>query len=486
MAFQSYSFVLVFLPLGAAAWAFAGRFAGGTAQRLCLLGACLIFYGAAGPLSLVLAAGEGAATFLLGRAICRRPRYRRGLLAAGTVLLVGVLVFCKYTGFLLENLSALLSLPWTLPSFALPLGLSFLTFQQLLFLRDCAAGEVERPSALNFALFLGFFPTVSSGPITRWGEITAQLPGEKAAAFSWADLAAGLWCFTLGLAKKLLLADTFAGAVSWGWTYLEELTAVPAVLAVTAYSFQLYFDFSGYCDMAAGIARIFGIRLPVNFDSPYRALSVSDFWKRWHITLSRFFRYCVYIPLGGNRRGLAVTCRNIMLIYLISGLWHGAGWGFLLWGFLHGCAMCLERCLRGKVRLWRPLGWALTFAFVSVAWIWFQAPTVADGNALAAALLRFRPVLPPQSLSSYLTRPEVAALMDLAALFAPALVELLRWALPLLLYPLALGLIWLVPNPVRQMEGFRPTPWKAVLCAVLLAWSVLSMGSVSTFLYVNF
>ena len=486
MSFQTYSFVLAFLPITLALWYLAGRFLGGTVQRLCLLGACLVFYGVSAPLSLALMAAEGTVTYLLGRAICRHPRNRRGLLAAGTVLLVGVLVFYKYTGFLLENLSALVSLPWSLPALALPLGLSFLTFQQLLFLRDCAAGELKCPSVLNFALFLGFFPTVSSGPITRCGEMTEQMPREKAIAFSQENLAAGLWCFTLGLAKKLLLADTFAGAVSWGWTYLDQLTTVPAVLVVTAYSFQLYFDFSGYCDMAAGIARMLGLRLPVNFDSPYRALSVSDFWKRWHITLSRFFRYCIYIPLGGNRRGLAVTCRNIMIIYLISGLWHGAGWGFLLWGFLHGCAMCLERCLRGKVRLWPPLGWALTFAFVSIAWIWFQAPTIADGNALAAALFRFRVVLPPSGLSSYLTRSEVAALMDLAAPYAPALVKLLRRALPLLLYPLALGLIWLVPNPVRQMESFRPTPWKAVLCGVLLAWSVLCMGGVSTFLYVNF
>lgn len=484
MAFQTYSFTFAFLPLAAAAWYLAGRWWGGLAQRLCLLGACLCFYGLSAPLSLALLCGEGAMTYLLGRSLCRRPR--RGLLAAGVVVLVGVLVFYKYTGFLLENLSALFSLPWALPAPALPLGLSFLTFQQLLFLRDCAAGELALPSPLDFALFLGFFPTVSSGPITRCGEMAEQLPGRAPLPFSWENLAAGLWCFTLGLAKKLLLADTFASAVTWGWANLEGLTTVTAGLTAAAYSFQLYFDFSGYCDMAAGAARMLGLRLPVNFDSPYRAVSVSDFWKRWHITLSRFFRYCVYIPLGGNRRGLAVTCRNILIVYLLSGLWHGAGWGFLVWGVLHGCAMCLERCLRGKVRLWPPLSWALTLIFITVAWIWFQAPTVGDGNAMAAALLRFQPVLPPAELSRQLTRPELAALLNLAASAAPALVEFLRRALPLLLYPLALGLIWLVPNPVRQMESFRPTPFKAALCGVFLAWAALCMGNVSTFLYVNF
>ncbi len=203
-----------------------------------------------------------------------------------------------------------------------------------------------------------FFATATCGPITRVGELAPQL--RRPAPFSWEDLSAGLYCFGLGLAKKVLAAGMFANGANYGFAMAGSLSAMDSALTILCYTLQIYFDFSGYCDMAAGMARMMGVELPVNFNSPYKALSPKDFWSRWHITLSRFFRFCLYIPLGGNRRGRAVTCRNVMLVFLLSGLWHGAGWGFLIWGALHGCAMVAQRLCGNRIRLPKPLAWELT------------------------------------------------------------------------------------------------------------------------------
>lgn len=485
MNVQSHLF-LGYLALVLAGWWLLSRRADPRPQRIWLLAACLVFYGYSSWTALLLLAGEGALTWLLGRAMLRRPAWRKGLLILGTAVLLAVLVRFKYSGFFLESLNGLLGAGFSIPALALPLGLSFVTFQQIFYLRDCYQGELGKLSLCEFALWLTFFPTVSSGPITRPGEMVLQFRDPARRAFSWEGLASGLYCFSLGLFKKVLLADTLAGAADYGFLRAYQISSADAALTILAYTLQLYFDFSGYCDMAWGMANMLGFELPRNFDSPYRAVSVSDFWSRWHITLTRFFRTCVYIPLGGNRKGLARTCVNIMVIFLLSGLWHGAGWGFLLWGALHGGAMVMERLLRGRVTLPRWLGWLLTFVFVNVAWVYFRAPTVEVANALLGAVFRFTPYLPSSGFCASLLLPEVSKGLELLGLLLPGGAAVLARALPLLLFPAAVVLCLLVPNPIRQAEQFRPTVWKALVCVAALVWSVVSFSGVSTFLYVNF
>ncbi len=485
MNFQSYLF-LGFLLVVLAGWQLLGRCAGPRPQRLWLLAAGLVFYGYSSWLALLLLVGEGLVTWLLGRLMLRRPAWRKGLLVLGAALLLAVLVRFKYSGFFLDNLNALLGTGFSVLSLSLPLGLSFVTFQQIFYLRDCYHGELDALRPDEFALWLTFFPTVSSGPITRPGEMVLQFRDPACRRLTWENLAKGLYCFSLGLFKKVLIADTLGGAADYGFALVGQLSSSDAVLTILAYTLQLYFDFSGYCDMAWGIAKMLGFDLPRNFDSPYRAVSVSDFWSRWHITLTRFFRTCVYIPLGGNRKGLGRTCGNIMIIFLLSGLWHGAGWGFLLWGALHGGAMVVERLLRGKVTLPRWLGWLLTFVFVNVAWVYFRAPTVDQANALLGAVFQFTPYLPSAGFCSSLLLPEAAKGLELLGQALPGAAAVLGRALPLLVFPAALALCLLVPNPIRQAEHFRPTPWKAVVCVAALVWSVVSFSGVSTFLYVNF
>ena len=322
MNVQSHLFVLAYLPVVL----IVGRLLGGrlshqAAARMFLLCAGAVFCGWEAPLSLLVLGAEGVVSYWLGRRIARNRSRGTSLLWAGAGLLLAVLAFFKYTGFLL-SLTPLEGL-FAPPAWLAPLGLSFVTFQQILWLRDCydgAAGEDVSP--LDYACCITFFATATCGPITRVGELAPQL--RRPAPFSWDDMAAGLYCVALGLAKKVMAAGVFANGADFGYANVGNLSPVDTVLTILCYTLQIYFDFSGYCDMASGMARMMGIKLPVNFNSPYQALSVRDFWGRWHITLSTFFRQCVYIPLGGSRRGTAVTCRNILIVFLLSGLWHGA------------------------------------------------------------------------------------------------------------------------------------------------------------------
>jgi len=482
MNVQSHLFVLAYLPAVLVAWRLLDGRAGNRWARAFLLCAGALFCGWGSPLSLLALAGEGTASYLLGRRMARDRSRARPLLWAGALLLLAVLGFFKYTGFLLA-LTPLEGL-FTPPAHFMPLGLSFVTFQQLFWLRDCYDGQVgEDVSPLDYACCLTFFATATCGPITRVGELAPQL--RRPAPFSWDELAAGLYCFALGLAKKVLLAGTFANGADFGYANIGSLSPADTILAILCYTLQIYFDFSGYCDMAAGMARMMGIALPVNFNSPYQAASVRDFWGRWHITLSRFFRQCVYIPLGGNRRGERATYRNIMLIFLLSGLWHGAGWGFLVWGALHGAAQVAERMLKGKISLPKPLAWLLTFAFVNIAWVFFRADSLHQALALLAGLFQPNWGLPGPEFAAALPLKVIReALTYLQNAIAPAGRALVYWT-PLLFFPAGLALL-ACPNPIVQTKEFRPTGWKAALSAVCLAGSVLLFAGVDTFIYANF
>ena len=483
MNVQSHLFVLAYLPLVLILWrVLGGRLENQTAARGFLLCAGVVFCGWGSPLSLLVLGAEGAVSYQLGRRILREPERKKPLLWSGALALLAVLAFFKYTGFVLSLTP--LEGAFRPPAWLMPLGLSFVTFQQILWLRDCYDGAVGKDvSPLDYACCITFFATATCGPITRVGELAPQL--RRPAPFSWDDLAAGLYCFALGLAKKVIVAGVFANGANFGYAHGKDLSPVECVLTILCYTLQIYFDFSGYCDMASGMARMMGVRLPVNFNSPYQALSVRDFWGRWHITLSTFFRQCVYIPLGGNRNGTAATCLNIMIVFLLSGLWHGAGWGFIIWGGLHGAAQVVERLLKGKVSLPKPLAWALTFLFVNIAWVFFRADSVDQALALLGGLFRGGWGLPCAEFAAALPLKVMnEALGFLQNAIAPGGRALVYWV-PLMLLPAGLGLLAL-PNPLAKAERFRPMVWRAVLTTVCLAGAVLLFAGVDTFIYANF
>ncbi|MEB3219528.1 MAG: MBOAT family protein [Nostocales cyanobacterium 94392] len=326
---------------------------------------------------------------------------RKNLLVLGIAVNLGLIGYFKYTNFFLNNLNAILNTNFSLYEIILPLGISFYTFQQIAYLVDSYRGETKEYNLLHYTLFVSFFPQLIAGPIVHHKEIIPQFTNKYLNRLSSKNLAVGLSFFLLGLFKKVLLADSLvagianqtfdAAAAGSGLSFLD------AWLGALAYTFQLYFDFSGYSDMAIGAARMFGIQLPINFNSPYKAVSISDFWRRWHITLSNFLRDYLYIPLGGSRKGELRRNINLIITMLLGGLWHGAGWTFVVWGGLHGVYLVLNhkwRCLRKslghdlqKTSWWSQfLGFMMTFFAVVVAWVFFRAENMSASFTMLEAM----------------------------------------------------------------------------------------------------
>lgn len=256
-------------------------------------------------------------------------------LAAGISINLAALFYFKYYNFFIGNVNVLFKADLEIRNIVLPLGISFVTFQQIAFLADAYRKETPDYALWQYALFVLFFPHIISGPIILHNDFMPLLNGDRKKA-DWEQFASGIYTFAMGLGKKVLIADMFAEAVDWGYGNIAALNSTSAVFVSIAYSIQIYFDFSGYSDMAVGISRMLRLDLPINFNSPYKAATILEFWDRWHITLTRFFSKYLYIPLGGNRKGNLRTCLNTMAVFLCSGLWHGANWTFVLWGILHG------------------------------------------------------------------------------------------------------------------------------------------------------
>jgi alginate O-acetyltransferase complex protein AlgI len=396
MLFNSQPFVLGFLPVCLTGCFLLARFAGGDWPLRWLVGCSLVFYGWWDPRLLPLLVGSILANFAIGRLLDRLARAGRDgaarrLLAGGIVANLALLGWFKYAGFLARTLA----LP--VPDVVLPLAISFFTFQQIMFLVDSARRLVPPAGLLAYAGFVGFFPHLIAGPIVRPAEIIPQLRAPTLGRFDADGFAHGATLFLLGLAKKLVLADSLAGFADAGFNAAARgatLTLAEAWYAVLAYALQVYFDFSGYSDMAIGLARMVGVRFPLNFDQPYRARGIADFWRRWHITLGAFLRDYVYIPLGGNRCAPPRQAGNLMATMLLGGLWHGAAWTFVLWGGLHGAFLVTQaafaRIAPGWLytgrwrRPWALAAQALTLLAVLVAWVPFRA----DGMAAAGAMLR--------------------------------------------------------------------------------------------------
>lgn len=474
MSFQSLSFLL-FLAVTAAVCLILRRKS--TSSALAALEvACLVFYLAGGGWQsfLVLAVGVVVTRAALLRLTDPACRDHRRVLALACIWHVAVLLAFKYTGFFTGGA---LSIGWV------PLGLSFFTFQQLWLLKEVYTGAYVPAQDERLFLFAFFFPTVTSGPILKPGDFFPQLTGEDFLRPGWEGAAAGLYAISCGTAKKVLLADSFGAVVNNGWDRLAELSAPAAWLVILGYTFQLYFDFSGYCDIAAGVARILGIRLPVNFNSPYRSLSIGEFWKRWHITLTSFLRECVYFPLGGSRRGKGRTYLNIMVIFLVSGFWHGAGWTFLIWGALHGLAQVIERAWgSSRDRLPRLVRWGLTFLFVNIAWVFFRAPDLTGAVELLRTALTGGLAKPEPWLLDALFSKETGAL----EMILPALTPWMNIFRVVGLYGVGLIMVLWPRNTISRMDSFRPTLWRAAGLTVVMVWSVLSFTGITTFIYSNF
>lgn len=498
MLFNSYLFVLLFLPLCLAGYFSLNHFRLYSLGHLFLLGMSLWFYGYFNPRYLWIILASVFFNYTAYRLLDRtsRPLYRRLLLFLALAFNFGALFYFKYHDFFFENVNALFQTAFTLRHLVLPLGISFFTFQQVSFIVDAYRGEVPRYGLLCYMCYVTYFPQLIAGPIVTHDELIPQFYDPEKKRFNWDHFAQGVSLFVLGLSKKVLLADIFGNAANWGFSNIDSLNTPSALLVSLAYTVQIYFDFSGYCDMAVGIGRMMNLDLPMNFDSPYKALTITEFWDRWHMTLTRFFQRYVYIPLGGNRRGAVRTYWNVMVVFLASGLWHGANWTFLLWGALHGVFSVITRHWKPFFeRLHPALNWLVTFSFVNTAWVFFRADSIGDALRLLRRMVSMNfDGLPTELLNAFTGTPN--RILD--EFFGRELYRLLPFfqdaprrppdvKLMLPCYFLLAFLLILGPrNACRRLEDFRPTIPRMLGLAVLLTWCVFSFSSISTFLYFNF
>jgi D-alanyl-lipoteichoic acid acyltransferase DltB (MBOAT superfamily) len=487
-----------------------------------LVAASLFFYGWWNPSYLILMIISILVNFSIGKMLVQNKA--KWLLVAGLVFNLGLISYFKYFNFLLENISNLFTAEVTTQEIILPLAISFFTFQQIAFLIDAYRGEGQEQSLLRYSLFITFFPQLIAGPIVHHKEMLPQFDLQQARQEKIHNIAIGLSIFAIGLFKKTVIADGIAGYANDVFqqsTTASAITFFDAWGGALAYTFQLYFDFSGYSDMAIGIARMFGIILPLNFYSPYKAVNISEFWRRWHMTLSRFLRDYVYIALGGNRKGSVSRHSNLMITMLLGGLWHGAGWNFVIWGGLHGLylTMChfyqefkkkLFPNAKGSSSVGRFFAWLLTFIVVVVSWVFFRATTFDSALSMLSGMLGFNGVELPNAIVSRLggMREYIEMLgINVGNGSGSFFIEVWAWNIILLICVLVLpntmdmfnnARAALVEKPNNNRDAFWPgiklfgrIQWKtstgwALTCALALTLGVLTLSQVSEFLYFQF
>ncbi|MDB6088997.1 MAG: Peptidoglycan O-acetyltransferase [Gammaproteobacteria bacterium] len=515
MLFNSAPFVYLFLPL-----AFVGFFLLARVSQLWaaawLTLASIFFYGWWNPKYVPLLIGSMLFNYLVARLLAAggKPARHWLLLAgiAGNLLLLG---YFKYAHFLLDTVEHISGVRIQLAEIVLPLGISFFTFTQIAFLVDTYRGLAREPRFLHYALFVTYFPHLIAGPILHHSEMMPQFARTATYRLSSRNVSVGLTIFVIGLFKKVILADNIAQFAAPAFNAAaagHPLSLLEAWGAALAYALQLYFDFSGYSDMAIGVSRLFGITLPLNFNSPYKAANIIDFWRRWHMTLSRFLRDYLYFPLGGNRRGPMRRHLNLLLTMLLGGLWHGAGWTYVVWGGLHGCFLIVNhgwQALRGSLgwhirSTWitRGMSIAVTFTSVLVGWVFFRAASISAANAMLSGMAGQNGVVLPVGWKGHLAEPLADALTRSGVVFEPIIFD----GVPQIVWTAALlAIAWFWPNTQELMRmyepalepaarpdapgpmlAWRPTAAWALAVAMLAVTSLASLDRVTQFLYFQF
>ncbi len=485
MLFNSYIFVLFFLPVTIIGYFSLNHFRLNRIAMIFLLGMSLWFYGYFNYYYLSIMVVSIIANFLFYKAIGRfasKKILKRAIAFIAIVLNVGALFYFKYFDFFVENINAVFQTDFALRNILLPLGISFFTFQQISFVIDAYKGEIPDYNFVNYACFVTFFPQLVAGPIVTHDELVPQFADLSKKRFNWNNFSPGLYAFALGLSKKVLIADVLGNIANWGYSNIKELDSISALIVVLAYTVQIYFDFSGYSDMAIGMGKMLNIDLPINFNSPYKALTINEFWSRWHMTLTRFFTRYIYIPLGGNRKGEIRTYINIMIVYLVSGIWHGANWTFIFWGVCHGLFCVISRRFKKQFDQIHPaLNWCLTFGFVNLMWIFFRADSIGDAFTIIRKICSVNIVGIPQELINTVMTAEWEFLAQKITFLGEHSVLIL---LAYIIIPLiaTLGM----KNVHEKMQSMKPRITTSFVTACLLTLCIISFAGVSTFLYFNF
>ena len=470
MLFNSFVFIFAFLPITFLVYFGLNKMRQYTLAKAALVVASLYFYAFFNWSYLPIILSSIVVNYLVAwrMKVDDKRWLRKSWMIVGVAFNIGMIGYFKYFDFFIENVNIIFKTDFTLRNILLPLGISFFTFQQVAFVVDSYRRKTELPKFLDYCNFVTFFPQLIAGPIVLPEEMLPQFEDRANRRINYENLFNGLFIFALGMCKKVLIADSIAGFANIGFDLMNAYTMAEAWLTSLSYSFQLYFDFSGYCDMAIGLGLMFNIKLPLNFNAPYRACDFQDFWRRWHMTLNRFLTQYLYIPLGGSRRGEVRTLVNIFIVFLVSGIWHGAGWTFIVWGILHGLTMMVNR-------LWKKHGvtlpnWVaipLTFFFVNIYWVFFRAESLSDAMLIVQSMFNNFNLNLTQDFTSNLPSilPNSVNLMILFASFV-------------------LGVVG--KTAYQQMEIKGHYRWKSVATIVAFVMGCLFISRVVTFLYFNF
>lgn len=483
MLFNSFAFIFLFLPVTFAGFFFLGKYAPKSYAVFWLVLASFFFYGYWDYHYVPLLFASISFNYFIGKKI--EAAQSKKWLIFGIAIDVILLGYFKYTDFFLNTINDIAGADsFDLPHIILPLGISFFTFTQIAYLVDVFRGNAKNYSFVAYCEFVTIFPHLIAGPIIDYKEMIPQFIAEKTFKINYQNIAAGLTLFTLGLFKKVAVADKLAPWVNDIYSHIDSLTFVEAWLGALGYTLQLYFDFSGYSEMAIGLGLIFNLKLPVNFNSPYQSLSIIDFWRRWHMTLGRWVKYYLYIPLGGNRQGEGKKMRNLFSSMLIIGLWHGAGWTFIFWGGLHGLFLMINHQWRRlNITLPNGLCWCLTFLCVVICWVFFRAENFHDAFTMLSKMADITNIAIPYSMSVLQHMPWITATgIPLQATQMP-IKELAAAAGEV---AVLLPVVVFCPNPVKWMDDFQANyKWLAVII-VLMLFSLFQFSQVSDFLYFQF
>lgn len=484
MQFNSYFFIMFFLPMCVAGYYFLSWIRP-SIGLLYLLGMSLWFYGYFNKYYLALIIGSIIVNFFLSK-IMQHYNFciKKIAFFIGITFNIGIIFYFKYYDFFIENVNRFFNMDFGLKHILLPLGISFFTFQQLSYVIDSYTGKrTGEYSFIEYALFVSFFPQLVAGPIVLHDELIPFFRVKTIKKINFENLVYGIIMFTMGLFKKVMIADILGLMVAWGFDNVDIATSMDLILAMLAYTFQIYFDFSGYSDMAIGIGWMFNFRLPTNFNSPYKAYSIVDFWKRWHMTLTRFLRTYIYFPLGGSKKGTVRTYINTMIVFLVSGIWHGANYTFILWGVLHGMAQCVNRFFKKQYEMWNPVfQWGITFIFLNFTWLLFRAESLHQWKVMCKKIVSL------DSLQVSMQLIDQVSLPELNFLYAHTKLGWLNTHVTgFTMWFLLSGCFFLVLNCANNQERLQKVSVASlVFTPILLVWCLVSLGSISVFLYFNF
>lgn len=498
MLFNSYIFIFIFLPIALLGWYGLNQWKKYEMAKLFLAAMSLWFYGYFNTYYLFIIIGSVLANYFISYSLTHfktRLANRIGLLT-GIGVNLAILFYFKYYDFFIENINYVFRTDFNLKHILLPLGISFFTFQQLSFIIDRCTGKAGHYSFTNYITFVTFFPQLIAGPIVLYKEIIPQFDDLTRRKFNIDNFAKGISLFVLGLGKKVLLADVLALITNFGFEQTYFLDTPSTLLVILSYTFQIYFDFSGYSDMAMGLGYMFNIKLPMNFHSPYKACSVKELWQRWHMTLSRFFISYVYIPLGGSKRGKARTILNTMVIFALSGLWHGANWTYVAWGTMQGLLVVWDNLgiigVRGSqektpAHFYIPkwLGWLFTFSFFNLSLFFFRSRNMTYAFQMFKNLLSFRNTGYIYKLVVNMDIPEFYIFKQAIIMLSPNMLNIAY----ILLFLLILAISAFVLTGKNALEIVETTDYGSRFCwyiTIIFIWSLISFSQVSTFIYFNF